>query len=96
MTFYEEVRAFFKKYDPARVRLARKIAAIYKTPKAQKAALKRLKEVYAAGGPDKFDFKAVAPSLSKPVAKVEKIEEEVAAKEIEMDDISDELPEVGE
>lgn len=58
MTFYEEVRAFFKKYDPSRIRLAKKIAAAYKTPRTQKAALKRLKEVYAAGGPSNFDFSA--------------------------------------
>lgn len=58
MTFQEELRAFFKKYDPFRIRLAKKIATVYNTPKLQKAAMKRLKEVYAAGGPDKFDFSA--------------------------------------
>lgn len=96
MTFYEEVRAFFKKYDPARVRLAKKIAIAYKTPRAQKAALKRLKEVYAAGGPDSFDFSAgkrVAPA-AKPVV------EEVAAQTEEavedMNDASDEISEVAE
>jgi len=58
MSFYEEVRAFFKKYDPARVRLAKRIATVYNTPAKQKAAMKRLIEVYAAGGPSKFDFSA--------------------------------------
>lgn len=58
MTFYEELRAFFKKYDPSRILLAKKIATAYTTPRGQKAAMKRLKEVYAAGGPDNFDFSA--------------------------------------
>ncbi len=94
MTFYEELRAFFKKYDPARVRLAKKIAATYKTPRAQKAAMRRLKEVYAAGGPDKFDFgagKKANPTVSAPV-------QEVAAQEVveNEDDNTDEISEVTE
>ncbi|MCB9195233.1 MAG: hypothetical protein H6598_03325 [Flavobacteriales bacterium] len=81
MTFYEEVRAFFKKYDPARIRLSKKIAVTYKTPRTQKAALKRLKEVYAAGGPSKFDFsagKSVRPAKEAvaPVAAFVSNEEE--------------------
>jgi hypothetical protein len=58
MNFYGQVRAFFKKYDPARVRLAKQIAKTYKTPKSQKAVMSRLHEVYAGGGPKKFDFSA--------------------------------------
>lgn len=96
MTFYEEVRAFFKKYDPSRIRLAKKIAAIYKTPKAQKAAMKRLKEVYAAGGPDKFDFSAGKrrkTMIAPPVEELSAQEEEVVEN---IDDSSDEISEVTE
>jgi hypothetical protein len=96
MTFYEEVRAFFKKYDPARVRLAKKIAATYTTPRGQKAAMRRLKEVYAAGGPDKFDFSAgkkPAPVVSAPVEEVAAQAEEVVEN---IDDASDEMTEVAE
>lgn len=96
MTFYEELRAFFKKYDPARIRLAKKIAATYKTPRGQKAAMKRLKEVYAAGGPDKFDFAAG----KKPAMAAAPVVEEVAAPAEEtiesLDDSSDEITEVTE
>jgi len=56
MTFYQQVRGFFKKYDPSRIRLSKRIAQVYRTPASQKAAMKRLREVYAAGGPDKFSF----------------------------------------
>lgn len=100
MTFYEEVRAFFKKYDPARIRLAKKIAATYTTPKAQRAALQRLKEVYAAGGPDKFDFSAGKNKVERVAAKVETVVEEVSGQVEndleELSDDADELPQVGE
>jgi hypothetical protein len=56
MSFHDQVRAFFKKYDPARIRLSTKIAKIYTTPQAQKAVMSRLHEVYAGGGPKEFDF----------------------------------------
>ena len=95
MTFYEEVRAFFKKYDPARVRLARKIAATYRTPRAQKAAMRRLKEVYAAGGPDKFDFGAGKQPVvaAAPVEEIAQQAEDVVEN---VDDASDEISEVAE
>lgn len=80
MTFQEELREFFKKYDPFRIRLAKKIAAVYNTPRLQKAAMKRLKEVYAAGGPDKFDFSAgkrIKPAMeAAPVIESASNEEE--------------------
>ncbi len=91
MTFYEEVRSFFQKYDPARIRLAKKIASAYKTPKSQKAVMRRLKEVYAAGGPSKFDFaagKTVAPKMEAKVEEVvEQLGEEVSEQVEEIKDI---------
>jgi hypothetical protein len=71
--FFEEVRAFFMKHDPSRVRLSRKIAATYKNKNHQAAVLKRLKEVYAAGGPDHFYANGIPAAKPKP-AKVPKIE----------------------
>lgn len=87
MTFYEQVRSFFKKYDPARIRLAKRIAAKYKTPKTQREVMKRLNQVYAAGGPGVFDFSAgkiEKPQVIENVAAevTEEVEEEIAAEEI--------------
>ena len=91
MTFYEQVRSFFKKYDPSRIRLAKKIAVAYKTPSAQKAVMKRLNEVYAAGGPGKFDFSSVKEVAPKKVEKIEKAEQKVESIEVanDADDVVD-------
>lgn len=96
MTFVEELRAFFKKYDPSRLYLAKKIAAAYKTPKGQKAALKRLKEVYAAGGPDKFDFTFTKKSIEKVAYVAEEVQDKVIETVEEIDDANDEIQEVSE
>lgn len=101
MRFYEELRAFFKKHDPSRIRLAKKIAAVYTTPKAQKAAMNRLREVYAGGGPDSFDFgaKPIAKEAAKAVTEVveDVVEEEVEEQVQDLDDASDdELQEVAD
>lgn len=98
MTFYEQVRSFFKKYDPSRIRLARKIAATYKSPNSQKEVMKRLHEVYAAGGPSKFDFsKSIEATKEKP-KKIEAVQETVEVEEsqpeINNSDDDDELQEV--
>ncbi|CAG5081924.1 hypothetical protein [Parvicella tangerina] len=95
MTFYEELRAFFKKYDPARIRLAKKIAAKYRKPRGQKAVMRRLKEVYAAGGPDKFDFSAgKKPAVeAAPVAEAPVVEEATSEN---TENSSDERTEVSE
>lgn len=81
MTFYEQVRTFFKKYDPSRIRLARKIAATYKSPKSQKAVMKRLNEVYAAGGPSKFDFSKTIEAPKEKPKKIEAVQETVEVEE---------------
>lgn len=60
MSFYKEVRTFFLKNDPGRVRLAKKIAANYKTKSAQKIVMKRLVEVYRNGGPSNIK---IIPSI---------------------------------
>lgn len=94
MTFYEQVRSFFKKNDPARIRLARKIANAYKTPSSQKAVMRRLKEVYAAGGPTNFNFgeiKQVAPkpSLKEEKQKVEEISNDTSEKMNDVDGLEE-------
>lgn len=90
MTFYEQVRSFFKKYDPARIRLAKKIALTYKTPRSQKEVMKRLHEVYAAGGPSNFDFSAGKSVKPKAIEKVaEEVHEEVVEEIAEVNDEED-------
>ncbi len=99
MTFYEQVRSFFKKYDPARIRLAKRIASVYRTPKAQKEVMKRLKEVYAAGGPSNFDFSAGKSEKPKVIEQVAEKSEEVFSEEVneEVEESNnDELKEVTE
>ena len=98
MTFYEELRSFFKKYDPSRIRLARKIAATYKTPKSQKAVMRRLHEVYAAGGPSKFDFSRAIEAPREKVKKIAEVQETVDSVVDEINSVEnnddDELKEV--
>jgi hypothetical protein len=91
MTFYEQVRSFFKKYDPARIRLAKKIANVYRSPTAQKAVMRRLKEVYAAGGPENFNFGEYRQVAAKPVIKEanQKIEEKASEVVDEINDVDD-------
>jgi hypothetical protein len=91
--FFEEVRAFFMKYDPSRVRLSRKIAATYTNKNHQAAVMKRLKEVYAAGGPDQF----YASGIPAPKAKVKtpKIEH-VAPPVVEREEVDASLKSVDE
>ncbi|MCT4580700.1 MAG: hypothetical protein N4A35_04715 [Flavobacteriales bacterium] len=73
MSFYKEVRTFFLKNDPGRVRLAKKIAANFKTKSAQKVVMKRLVEVYRNGGPDNIK---IIPSISETPKVAVSIEEE--------------------
>jgi uncharacterized protein with NRDE domain len=99
MTFYEQVRSFFKKYDPARIILAKRIALTYKTPRAQKEVMKRLNQVYAAGGPSNFDFSVGKVEKRKVIEQVvEQITEEVTQDVDEIEDIdgADDLKEVTE
>ncbi len=53
-TFYQKVRTFFLKHDPDRVRLAKKIAVKFRSPKAQQIVMNRLYEVYSNGGPEQL------------------------------------------
>lgn len=71
MTFYKQVRTFFLKNDPGRVRLAKKIAVSFNSKSAQKLVMKRLEEVYRSGGPENIK---IIPRID--TAKVVFIEEE--------------------
>jgi hypothetical protein len=67
-TFYQELRTFFMKYDPSRIRLSGKIAATYKVRAHQNEVMKRLKVVYAGGGPNIF-FGKDGAIVAKPAKK---------------------------
>jgi len=67
MSFYKEVRTFLLKNDPGRVRLAKKLAANFKTRSAQQVVLKRLKEVYKNGGPAIIKVIPAISSIPTPV-----------------------------
>ena len=56
------------KYDPSRIRLSGQIAATYKVKAHQKEVMKRLKEVYAGGGPSVF-FGKDGAIAAKPAKK---------------------------
>ena len=63
MSFYQEVRTFFLKNDPGRVRLSKKIATKFKTRSSQQLVMKRLIEVYKSGGPSNIK---IIPKVSTP------------------------------
>lgn len=73
MSFYKEVRTFFLKNDPGRVRLAKKIATNFKTKSAQKTVIKRLVEVYKNGGPSNIK---IIPSIPETPQVSDSLEEE--------------------
>jgi hypothetical protein len=93
-TFYQELRAFFMKYDPSRIRLSGQIAATYKVKAHQKEVMKRLKEVYAGGGPSVFFGKdgAIAAKPAKKALKAAPVvhEEPEVISEVESNNSSDE------
>lgn len=93
-TFYQELRAFFMKYDPSRIRLSEKIAATYKIKAHQNEAMKRLREVYAGGGPTVFfnNGRTIAAKPAKKALKAAPIvhEEPEVISEVESNNSSDE------
>lgn len=60
MSFYKELKNFFLKNDPGRVRLAKKIAGKFKTKSSQKIVINRLIEVYKSGGPSNLTVSKIA------------------------------------
>jgi hypothetical protein len=91
-TFYQELRAFFMKYDPSRVRLSGQIAATYKSKSGQAQVMKRLREVYAGGGPTEFFGKggAIAQKPAKKAIPVAPVHHEETVIENEVENNSDE------
>lgn len=73
MSFYKQVRTFFLKNDPGRVRLSKKIAANFKSKSSQLVVMKRLIEVYKNGGPENIK---IIPSMATPTAIASTTEEE--------------------
>ena len=51
MTFYQELKEFFKNNDPQRLYMANKIARKFRLGTEQKVVMNRLKIVYENGGP---------------------------------------------
>ena len=51
MTFYQELKEFFKTNDPQRLYMAKTIASKFRKGTEQKVVLNRLKIVYDNGGP---------------------------------------------
>ncbi len=82
MTFYQELRNFFLKTDPGRVRLAKKIAATYSSKAERRAVMNRLREVYAMGGPEKLEVKPKAVQEQKVEAPAENLVQEEIVDEV--------------
>ena len=54
MTFYDQLKEFFKTNDPHRLYMANKIARKFRTGTEQKVVLNRLKIIYENGGPSEI------------------------------------------
>ena len=85
MTFYQELKEFFKTNDPARLYMANKIARKFRLGTEQKVVLNRLKVIYENGGPSEIVLGPPAPVTSGPTVETEVsdivneiVEEEIA------------------
>jgi len=103
MTFYHELKEFFKTHDPARLYMANKIARKFRLGTEQKVVLNRLKVIYENGGPSEIVLGPPAPVTSGPTVETEvsdivnEIVEDRESIEIDIDidiDIEDESPEI--
>lgn len=79
MTFYQELKEFFKKKDPQRLYMANKIARKFRKGTEQKVVMNRLEIIYNTGGPSKIVIED--RSLATPV--LENIAEEVVDNTVE-------------
>ena len=61
MTFYDQLKEFFKTNDPHRLYMANKIARKFRTGTEQKVVLNRLKIIYENGGPSEIVLGPPAP-----------------------------------
>lgn len=69
MTFYQELKEFFKTNDPHRLYMANKIARKFRLGTEQKVVLNRLKVIYANGGPSEIVMNPVI--IDAPVVETE-------------------------
>ena len=74
MTFYQELKEFFKTNDPHRLYMANKIARKFRLGTEQKVVMNRLKIVYDNGGPDNI---VLNETISNETI-VEAVNEEIA------------------
>ena len=101
MTFYHELKEFFKTHDPARLYMANKIARKFRLGTEQKVVLNRLKVIYENGGPSEIVLGQPAPVAAVPAIEsevseiVNEIVEERESIDIDIDiDIEGESPEI--
>lgn len=71
MTFYHELKEFFKTHDPARLYMANKIARKFRLGTEQKVVLNRLKVIYENGGPSEIVLGPPAPVSAAPAIESE-------------------------
>ena len=99
MTFYDQLKEFFKTNDPSRLYMANKIARKFRLGTEQKVVLNRLKIIYENGGPSEIVLGAPAPLINTTTVESEVSEimsetgEERESIEIEID-IDVEAPEI--
>ena len=99
MTFYEQLKEFFKTNDPHRLYMANKIARKFRTGPEQKVVLNRLKVIYENGGPSEIVLGPPdmnTPAIESEVSEImNETEEERESIEIDIDiDIDGEAPEI--
>ena len=101
MTFYDQLKEFFKTHDPSRLYMANKIARKFRLGTEQKVVLNRLKIIYENGGPSEIVLGPPAPVMNTPTVESEVSEimtepaEEGESVEIEIEiDIDGEAPEI--
>ena len=99
MTFYNELKEFFKTHDPARLYMANKIARKFRLGTEQKVVLNRLKVIYENGGPSEIVLGSPAPVAPAPAieSEVSEIVNEIVEERESIDidiDIEGESPEI--
>lgn len=101
MTFYDQLKEFFKTNDPHRLYMANKIARKFRTGTEQKVVLNRLKIIYENGGPSEIVLGPPAPveiadSVESEVSEmVSETADDRESLDIDIDiDIDGEAPEI--
>ncbi len=99
MTFYDQLKEFFKTHDPSRLYMANKIARKFRLGTEQKVVLNRLKVIYENGGPSEIVLGSPAPVTNTPTieSEVSEMVSETAdeRESVEIDiDIEGEAPEI--